>query len=92
VHRLECRRLGTNNQKSSIIDLFAGQKRRKELDPLQTWEKLLLGVAGVLLLIWFWPGVRYMVNQSKEAPKEWSALIWPLLAVVVLVILLLVTA
>ena len=60
------------------------------MDPLATWEKLLIGVIGVLVLLWFFPGVKTMIAQSREAPKDWSGVVIPAVVVVIFVILLLV--
>ena len=39
------------------------------MDPLATWEKLLIGVIGLLVLLWFSPGVKIMIGQSRDAKK-----------------------
>ena len=44
---------------------------------LATWEKLLLGVIGLLVLFWFSPGVKTMIAQSREAQKDWPAVLIP---------------
>ena len=59
------------------------------MGPLATWEKLLLGVIGLLVLLWFSPGVKTMIAQSREAQKDWLAVLIPTSVVVTLVILLL---
>jgi len=50
---------------------------------LASWEKLLLGVIGLLVLLWFSPGAKTMIAQSREAqkpdrpyssPQWWSSL------------------
>ena len=56
---------------------------------LATWEKLLLGVIGLLVLLWFSPGVKTMIAQSRDAQKNWPAVLTPTAVVVILVILLL---
>ena len=40
------------------------------MDPLATWEKLLIGVIGLLVLLWFSPGVKIMIGQSRDAQKK----------------------
>ena len=62
---------------------------RDTMGPLATWEKLLLGVIGLLMLLWFSPGVKMMIAQSREAQKDWFAVLIPAAVVVTLVILLL---
>ena len=39
------------------------------MDPLATWEKLLIGVIGLLVLLWFSPGIKIMIGQSRNAQK-----------------------
>ena len=56
---------------------------------LATLEKLLLGVIGLLVLLWFSPGVKTMITQSRDAQKDWLAVLIPTAVVVTLVILLL---
>ena len=57
---------------------------------LASWEKLLLGVIGLLVLLWFSPGVKTMIAQSREAQKDWPAVLIPATVVAVFVILLLI--
>ena len=59
------------------------------MDPLATWEKLLIGVIGLLVLLWFSPGVKTMIAQSRDAQKNWPAVLIPTVVVVIFVILLL---
>ena len=59
------------------------------MDPLATWEKLLLSVIGLLVLLWFSPGAKTMIAQSREAQKTWPAVLIPAVVVVALVIVLL---
>ena len=59
------------------------------MEPLATWEKLLLGAIGLLVLLWFSPGVKTMIAQSREAQKDWPAVLIPAAVVVILVVLLL---
>ena len=59
------------------------------MDPLATWEKLLIGVIGLLALLWFFPGVKTMIAQSQDAQKDWPAVLIPAVVVVIFVILLL---
>ena len=59
------------------------------MDLLVTWEILLIGVIGLLVLLWFWPGVKIMVGQSRNAQKNWPAVLIPAVVVVIFVILLL---
>ena len=59
------------------------------MDPLATWEKLLIGVIGLLVLLWFSPGVKIMIEQSRNTQKNWPAVLIPAVVVVIFVILLL---
>ena len=59
------------------------------MDPLTTWEKLLIGVIGLLVLLWFFPGAKTMIAQSRNAQKNWPAVLIPATVVVILVIVLL---
>ena len=59
------------------------------MDPLATWEKLLIGVIGLLVLLWFSPGVKIMIGQSRDAKKNWPAVLIPAVVVAIFVILLL---
>ena len=59
------------------------------MDPLATWEKLLIGVIGLLALLWFFPGVKTMIAQSRDAQKDCPAVLIPAVVVVIFVILLL---
>ena len=59
------------------------------MDPLATWEKLLIGVIGLLVLLWFSPGVKIMIGQSRDAKKNWPTVLIPAVVVVNFVILLL---
>lgn len=56
------------------------------------WEQILLGVGGLVLLFLFWPGVKQTMERSKQAEKDWPALIWPLAIVVLFVLLLIMLA
>ena len=59
------------------------------MDPLATWEKLLIGVIGLLVLLWFFPGIKIMIGQSRNSQKNWPAVFIPAVVVVIFVILLL---
>ena len=59
------------------------------MESFATWEKLLLGVIGLLVLLWFSPGVKTMIAQSRDAKKNWPAVLIPTVVVVIFVILLL---
>ena len=55
---------------------------------MATWEKILLGILALLVILWFFPGVKTMMKQSQEAPRDWASVLWPIAAVVGFVIFL----
>ena len=59
------------------------------MDLFATWEKLLIGVIGLVVLLWFSPGVKIMIGQSRDSQKNWPAVLIPAVVVVIFVILLL---
>jgi hypothetical protein len=57
--------------------------------PLDTWEKVLLGLVAVLVVVWFWPGVKGSLERSRQAEaKDWKAAVLPLALVALFVLLL----
>lgn len=72
---------------------LASQTRRiknphRSLVEMETWEQILLGVFALLLLMWIFPGVKTMLERSKQAPQDWSGFLLPIGLVVALVIFL----
>ena len=59
------------------------------MDPFATWEKLLIGVIGLLVLLWLSPGIKIMIGQSRDGQKNWPAVLIPTVVVVICDILLL---
>ena len=55
---------------------------------METWEQILLGVLVLVVLLWFFPGIKPMLEKSKTAPKDWPGLLIPVGLVVLLVIFL----
>ena len=55
---------------------------------MDTWEKVVIGIAAVLLLMWFLPGTRRAIETSKDAPKDWMGLLIPIGAVVLFIVFL----
>lgn len=54
---------------------------------METWEQLLLGVFGLLIVFWFFPGIKATMERSKNAEeKHWGTLL--LLAVALLAFVL----
>ncbi len=59
------------------------------MNQMATWEQVVLGILVVLVLLWFFPGVKRMLEQSREAEeKDWKGLLLPLGAVILFVLLL----
>lgn len=58
------------------------------MNPLPTWEKLLLGVLALLVILWVFPGIKALMTQAQDTPRDWQSVIFPLLAVIAFVILL----
>lgn len=59
---------------------------------MDLWEQLLLGALAILLIFWFRPGIRAALERSREAPKDWRAVLMPVGLVVLFVILLIAVA
>mgnify|MGYP006909078314 FL=1 len=59
------------------------------MDPMGTWEKVLLGVMALLVVLWFRPGIKAAMRQSREAKKDWAGALIPLALVVLFVIFML---
>ncbi len=59
------------------------------MEPLETWEKVLLGIGAAALVVWFWPGLKASLQQSRESQeKDWRTAIVALALVVLFVLLL----
>lgn len=52
------------------------------------WEILLGGLAAVLVVLWFGPGIKAAIERSRAAQKDWPAALIPLALVVLFVLLL----
>lgn len=52
------------------------------------WEILLGGLAAVLVVLWFRPGIKAAIERSRAAQKDWPAALIPLALVVLFVLLL----
>lgn len=57
---------------------------------METWEKLVIGVFALILVFWFFPGIKATLKESRNAPKDWAGVLIPI-ALVVLFILFLVS-
>ncbi len=59
------------------------------MEQMATWEILLLGVMLVLVLFWMGPGVKGMLEKSRQAEeRDRMGLIVPLALVVIFVLFL----
>ena len=59
------------------------------MQTMSTWEMVLMGALAVLVLFWAGPGVKAMLEKSRQAKeRDWAGLLVPLLLVVAFVILL----
>ena len=60
---------------------------------MAVWEQVLLGMAALILVFIFWPGVKVAMQKSKEAENpDWQGALVPIGIVAVVVILLVVIA
>ena len=56
---------------------------------MEMWEKIILGVLALLLILWFRPGLKAAFEQSRRAEqKNWKEVLIPILIVVLFVIFL----
>jgi len=58
------------------------------METMSTWEMLLVGALVVLVLFWVGPGIKPMLEQSRQAEKDWAGLLVPIIAVILFVLLL----
>lgn len=58
------------------------------MEPVATWEKLLLGVLALLVILWFSPGINKMMEVSRDAKSDWIGLAIPIAMVSLFVFLL----
>ena len=57
------------------------------------WEQILLGIAAFIVVLLFWPGVRAMLEKSRNAENpDWAGALFPIGIVVLFVILLVMMA
>ena len=56
---------------------------------MSTWEMIALGAIALGVLFWSGPGIKAMLEQSRQATqRDWAGLLVPLLLVVAFVLLL----
>ena len=57
------------------------------------WEQILVGIAAVVILFFFWPGVKVALQKSREAENpDWKGALLPIGLVILFVILLIMLA
>jgi hypothetical protein len=59
---------------------------------VELWQQILLGALALLVVFWFRPGIKAMLERSKEAPKDWTGALIPIGLVVLFVFLLIALA
>lgn len=60
---------------------------------MAVWEQVLLGIGALVLLFFFWPGVKTAMQKSREAESpDWKGALLPIGVVVLFVILLVAVA
>lgn len=56
---------------------------------MAAWEQVLLGIGGVLILLFFWPGAKAAMEKSRKAENpDWAGVFIPVTAVVIFIVLL----
>jgi hypothetical protein len=58
------------------------------MEPLSTWENLLLGALAILMFFWMKPGIKAALEKSKTVKSDWLGLLIPLGLVVLFVLFL----
>ena len=53
-----------------------------------TWERIVVAVLALLLVVFMWPGMKAALERSRHARKDWGALLLPMGLVVLLVLFL----
>jgi len=61
------------------------------METMNLWEKLLLGILVVVVLLWFRPGLKAAFRDRRKASQaEWMSAVVPIALVAAFVILLIV--
>lgn len=55
---------------------------------MELWEKIIVGILMLLVVLWFLPGTRTMIEASKKASKDWEGFLIPMVAVVLFIVFL----
>ncbi len=60
------------------------------METMAVWEQVLLGLLVVVILVWFFPGLKHTLkNAPKATAGDWKNLLVPIGLVVLFVLLLL---
>ena len=63
------------------------------MNQMPVWEQALIAVVTVLVVLWFRPGLKVTLEQSRRAKrKDWQNLLLPLGLVMLFVLLLIALA
>ncbi len=58
------------------------------MEPLSTWENILLGALALLMIFWMTPGLKAALEKSKTAQSDWRGVLIPLVLVVFFIVFL----
>ncbi len=59
------------------------------MEKMAGWEMLLLGAIALLVLLWVGPGIKPLMEQSRQAEnRDWAGLLIPIALVVLFVLFL----
>ena len=58
------------------------------MEALALWEKILLGIFAVGLVVWVFPGLKASMRASESQEKDWKGVLIPLVLVILFVLLL----
>jgi hypothetical protein len=59
------------------------------MEKMAGWEMLLLGAIALLVLLWVGPGIKPLMEQSRQAEnRDWAGLLIPIVVVILFVLFL----
>ncbi|MDH3527255.1 MAG: hypothetical protein OEN52_02815 [Gammaproteobacteria bacterium] len=59
------------------------------MEKMAGWEMLLLGAIALLVLLWVGPGIKPLMEQSRQAKnRDWAGLLLPIVLVILFVLFL----
>ncbi|NNG13166.1 MAG: hypothetical protein HKM88_07960 [Halobacteria archaeon] len=59
------------------------------MEKMAGWEMLLLGAVALLVLLWIAPGIKPLMEQSRQAEnRDWAGLLLPIALVILFVLFL----